>query len=146
MNVSSSRRSSPAFNRRGRFAELDLDTTGFDFVAEDADIPGPPRLPEHEELLRLDTLHTLLRLRDLEHPVVAAMCEVLRSVFDAPLAGKLAIDVLKATCSVCTLREIRAEANPVPKLFVRESLRHTPFPFCCELDGEMEVEVEVMML
>lgn len=114
MNVSSSRRSSPAFNRRG-FAEPDLDSSGFDFVAEDAEVPGPPRLSEHEERLRLNTLHTLLRLRDLEHPVVAAMCEVLRSVFDAPTAGKSAIDRLRFplhSCEACP----EAKALCIPAL------------------------------
>jgi hypothetical protein len=80
--------------RGGKFVDNGVDTSSFEFKPGDASIVGAPVLPEEEEKKRIDTLSTLVKISDTDDPVVASMCNLVRSVFEVPLAGKSLADYL----------------------------------------------------
>lgn len=74
--------------RRGRFVDEDVDTSGFTFWEGNPAIPGAPGLGEEEEKLRLETLHSLVKISDTDDPVLMSMCRLVRSVLRVPVAGE----------------------------------------------------------
>lgn len=74
--------------RRGRFVDEHVDTSGFTFWEGSPAIAGAPGLGEDEEQLRLDTLHSLVKISDTDDPVLMSMCRLVRSILRVPVAGE----------------------------------------------------------